>query len=351
MLGRPDDRIRVIVPDVGGGFGSKGSVAVDVAVAAWLAIHTGRPVKWVEARRENLATAYQGRGLEVEMELAVDAAGGMLAVRARVIADLGAYLYPPTAMVPVTTSIVLTGAYAIPNASVEMVGVATNKVPTGPYRGAGRPEAAYVVEQMVDLAARELEMDPIVLRRRNVVAPDRFPYRTPLGFTYDSGNYARALDRAYALLEYDRWRSVQTAARREGRLVGVGMALYVERAGSALWESAAVSVTPAGRVVVRIGSTPNGQGHATIFSQIAADVLQVNLDAITVEQGGSAQVPRRVGTFGSRSTTIGGSALLRAAEKVKSKAVRIAAHLQRRSDRKSTRLNSSHLVISYAVFC
>jgi len=327
MLGRPDDRIRVIVPDVGGGFGSKGSVAVDVAVAAWLAIHTGRPVKWVEARRENLATAYQGRGLEVEMELAVDAAGGMLAVRARVIADLGAYLYPPTAMVPVTTSMLLTGAYAIPNASVEMVGVATNKVPTGPYRGAGRPEAAYVVEQMVDLAARELEMDPIVLRRRNVVAPDRFPYRTPLGFTYDSGNYARALDRAYALLEYDRWRSVQTAARREGRLLGVGMALYVERAGSALWESAAVSVTPAGRVVARIGSTPNGQGHATIFSQIAAEVLQVNLEAITVEQGDSAVVPRGVGTFGSRSTTIGGSALLRAAEKVKAKAVRIAAHL------------------------
>ncbi|TMI77028.1 MAG: xanthine dehydrogenase family protein molybdopterin-binding subunit [Bacillati bacterium ANGP1] len=327
MLGRPDDRIRVIVPDVGGGFGSKGSVAVDVAVAAWLAIRTGRPVKWVEARRENLATAYQGRGLEVEMELAVDAAGTMLAVRARVIADLGAYLYPPTAMVPVTTSMLLTGAYAIPNASVEMVGVATNKVPTGPYRGAGRPEAAYVVEQMVDLAARELEMDPIVLRRRNVVAPDRFPYRTPLGFTYDSGNYDRALDRAYALLEYDRWRGVQTAARREGRLVGVGMALYVERAGSALWESAAVSVTPAGRVVVRIGSTPNGQGHATIFSQIAAEVLQVNLEAITVEQGDSAVVPRGVGTFGSRSTTIGGSALLRAAEKVKAKAVRIAAHL------------------------
>jgi len=310
MLGRPDDRIRVIV-----------------AVAAWLAMHTGRPVKWVEARRENLAAAYQGRGLEVEMELAVDAAGTMLAVRARVIADLGAYLYPPTAMVPVTTSMLLTGAYAIPNASVEMVGVATNKVPTGPYRGAGRPEAAYVVEQMVDLAARELEMDPLVLRRRNVIAPGRFPYRTPLGFTYDSGNYDRALDRASALLEYDRWRRVQTAARREGRLLGVGMALYVERAGSALWESAAVSVTPAGRVLVRIGSTPNGQGHATIFSQIAAEVLQVNLEAITVEQGDSAVVPRGVGTFGSRSTTIGGSALLRAAEKVKSKAVRIAAHL------------------------
>ena len=327
MLGRPDDRIRVIVPDVGGGFGSKGSVAVDVAVAAWLAIHTRRPVKWVETRRENLATSYQGRGLDVEMELALDAAGTMLAVRARIIADLGAYLYPPTAMVPVTTSMLLTGAYAIPNASVEMLGVATNKVPTGPYRGAGRPEAAYLVERMVDLAALDLNMDSVALRRRNLIAPDRFPYRTPLGFTYDSGNYGRVLDRVCALLEYDRWRREQAEARRDGRLLGIGTAIYVERAGSALWESAAVNVTPAGRVVVRMGSTPNGQGHATTFSQIAAEVLQVDLEAITVEQGDSAIVPRGVGTFGSRSTTIGGSALLRAAERVKAKVVRIAAHL------------------------
>lgn len=327
MLGRPDDRIRVIVPDVGGGFGSKGSVAVDVAVAAWLSIQTGRPVKWVETRRENLATSYQGRGLEAELELALEAGGTISAVRARIIADLGAYLYPPTAMVPVTTSMLLTGAYAIPNASVETVGVATNKAPTGPYRGAGRPEAAYLVERMVDLAARDLRMDPVALRRRNLVPPDRFPYRTPLGFTYDSGNYSRALDRACALLDYDRWRAAQSADRRDGRLLGVGMAVYVERAGSALWESAAVTVTPAGRVIVRIGSTPNGQGHVTIFSQIAADALQVNLEAVTVEQGDSAVVPRGVGTFGSRSTTIGGSALLRAVEKVRAKAMQIAAHL------------------------
>src|SRR5256886_6822508 len=266
-------------------------------------------------------------GVGGEMELGVDGGGGMLAGRARVIADLGPYLYPPTAMVPVTTSMLLTGAYAIPNASVEMLGVATNKVPTGPYRGAGRPEAAYLVERMVDLAARDLNMDSVALRRRNLIAPDRFPYRTPLGFTYDSGNYGRVLDRVCALLEYDRWRREQAEARRDGRLLGIGTAIYVERAGSALWESAAVNVTPAGRVGVRMGSTPNGQGHATTFSQIAAEVLQVDLEAITVEQGDSAIVPRGVGTFGSRSTTIGGSALLRAAERVKAKVVRIAAHL------------------------
>src|SRR5438046_9162357 len=327
MLGLPEDRIRVIVPDVGGGFGSKGSVAVDVAVAAWLAVEPGRPVSWGETRRENLAPAWQGRGLEVEMELALDAAGTMVALRGRSIAALRAYLDPPGAMVRVTTSMLRTGAYAIPNASVEMLGVATNKVPTGPYRGAGRPEAAYLVERMVDLSARDLNMDSVALRRRNLIAPDRFPYRTPLGFTYDSGNYGRVLDRVCALLEYDRWRGEQAEARRDGRLLGIGTAIYVERAGRARWGRAAVNVAPAGRVVVRMGSTPNGQGHATTFSQIAAEVLQVDLEAITVEQGDSAIVPRGVGTFGSRSTTIGGSALLRAAQRVKAKVVRIAAHL------------------------
>ncbi len=326
-LGRPDDRIRVIVPDVGGGFGSKGGLPVEVILTAWLAMRTGRPVKWVEDRRDNLAASYQGRGLDADVELALEAGGIIRAVRARLIADLGAYLLPSTPLVPVTAAMLLTGAYAIPAASVELLGVATNKVPTGPYRGAGRPEAAYIIERMVDLSARELDIDPVALRRPNLIPPDRFPYRTPLGLTYDSGNYGRALDRACYLLEYDRWRTVQTAARREGRLLGIGTAVYVERAGGQLWESAAVSITPAGRVVVRIGSTPNGQGHVTIFSQIAADVLQVDLDAITVEQGDSAVVPRGVGTFGSRSTTIGGSALVGALGQVKSKAEKIAARL------------------------
>jgi carbon-monoxide dehydrogenase large subunit len=326
-LGRPDDRIRVIVPDVGGGFGSKGTLPVETIVSAWLALQSGRPVKWVEDRHENLAASQQGRGLDADVELALDSAGAMLAVRARLTADLGAYLLVATSQVPVTTSMLLTGAYMIPAAWVELVGVATNKVPTGPYRGAGRPEAAYLVERMVDLAARELGMDPLVLRERNLIPRDRFPYRTPLGFTYDSGDYARALDRARTLLEYDRWRDVQNAAQRQRRLLGIGTALYVERAGAQLWESAAVSVTPAGRVIVRIGSTPNGQGHVTTFSQITADVLQIELDAVTVEQGDSAVVPRGVGTFGSRSTTIGGSALLGALDQVKAKAERIAAHL------------------------
>ena len=327
MLDRADDRIRVIVPDVGGAFGSKGHIPPEIAVAAWLAMRTGRPVKWVEDRRENFAGAYQGRGVDADVEVAVDRDGRVTGVRARLVADLGAYLYPPTAQVPVVTSMLLTGTYDIPAAAVEMVGVATNKVPTGPYRGAGRPEAAYLVERMMDLAARELGVDPVALRRRNVIPPDRFPYRSPLGFTYDSGNYVRALDRACELIEYDRWRHEQVDAQRAGRLLGIGVALYVERAGAQLWESAAVNVTPAGRVVVRMGSTPTGQGHVTTFSQIAAQTLQVDIETVSIEHGDSAVVPRGVGTFGSRSTTIGGSALFTALQKVKAKATRIAAHL------------------------
>lgn len=326
-LGRPDDRIRVIVPDVGGAFGSKGGAPVEVILAAWLAARTGRPVKWVEDRRENLAASYQGRGIDADVKIAVDGRGTIRAVRAHLVADLGAYLFPATATVPVTTAMLMTGAYAIPAADVELVGVATNKVPSGPYRGAGRPEATYLVERIVDLAARETGMDPIAIRAQNFIAPDRFPYQSPLGFTYDSGNYGRALERAHGLIEYERWRTEQAAARKTGRLVGIGVATYVERAGSALWESAAVSVTPAGRAVVRIGSTPTGQGHATTFSQIVADALGIPPDAVSVEQGDSAVVPRGVGTFGSRSITIGGSALVAALEQVKAKATQIAAHL------------------------
>jgi carbon-monoxide dehydrogenase large subunit len=329
ILGKPDDRIRVIIPDVGGAFGSKGHVPPETAVTALLAIESVRPVKWVEDRRENIAATYQGRGLDVEMALALDRDGRILALRAHVVADLGAYLYPATAQVPITTSMLLTGTYAIPAAEVETLGMATNKVPTGPYRGAGRPEAAYLVERMLDLAASELGVDPVELRRRNLVPTNRFPYRTALGFTYDSGDYARALDRACELIGYDQRRREQAAASETPHhsLLGIGVAMYVERAGAQLWESAALTVSPAGRVIARLGSTPTGQAHETTFTQIAAEVLQIDPDLITVEHGDSAVVPRGVGTFGSRSTTIGGSALHVAAGRVRAKGSRIAAHL------------------------
>jgi carbon-monoxide dehydrogenase large subunit len=327
VLRRPEDRIRVIVPDVGGAFGAKGSIAPEAALAALLAIDLGRPVKWVEVRRENFLASYQGRGLDAEAELAIDGAGRALALRARLVADLGAYLYPTTAVVPETTALLLTGVYVIPAADVEIVGVATTKVPTGPYRGAGRPEACYVIERMMDLAARELDVDPAEVRRRNMIPPDRLPYRTPLGLVYDSGDFPRALAEAQRLLGYDAWRNEQRRAREQGRLVGIGLSMYVERAGTGLWESAAASVEPGGRVVVRTGSTPQGQGHETTFAQIAADALGVDPGAVVVEHGDSAIVPRGMGTFGSRSTTVGGSALLVALERIQEKATRIAAHL------------------------
>ncbi|MDR7484673.1 MAG: xanthine dehydrogenase family protein molybdopterin-binding subunit [Armatimonadota bacterium] len=327
VLGRPEDRIRLIVPDVGGAFGSKGALAPEAAVAAFLAIVHGRPVRWIEDRRENFAAAHQGRGVSAEVEMAVDGSGALLGIRARLLADLGAYLLPSTANPPVTTAMLMTGAYAISAAEVELVGVATNKVPTGPYRGAGRPEAAFIVERMVDLVARDLGLDPVQVRRRNFIPPERFPYRTPLGFTYDSGNYARALDRAWELLEGDRWRREQQPARAEGRLLGIGVSGHIERIGSGLWEGAAVSVEPDGRVVVRMGPAPQGQGHETTFAQIAAEALGLDPGAIVVQWGDSAVVPRGVGTFASRSVTIGGSALLVALDRIREKATGIAARL------------------------
>jgi carbon-monoxide dehydrogenase large subunit len=327
VLKRPEDRIRIIVPDVGGGFGVKGSPAPEVAVAALLAMDLGRPVKWVETRRENFLSNYQARGIDADAELAVDAQGRFLALRARILADLGAYMYPATPTVPLTAAILMINTYATPAADVELIGVATTKPPTGPYRGAGRPEAVYIMERLADLAARETGLDPIEIRRRNFIAPDRFPYRTPLGWTYDSGQYELCLDRGLEAVGYDRWREEQARARREGRLIGIGVASYVERAGTGLWEAATVAVAPDGRVVARLGSTPQGQGHETTFAQIAADALGVPPEAITVEHGDSAVVPRGMGTFGSRSITCGGSALWNAALKVQDKATRIAAHL------------------------
>lgn len=327
ILKRPEHRLRIVVPDVGGAFGAKGSPAPEVAVAAVLAIDLRRPVKWMETRRENFLAAYQARGVDADVELALDADGRFLALRMRMLADLGAYMYPPTPTVPLTAAILVIGVYATPAADVELIGVATTKPPTGPYRGAGRPEAVFIIERMVDLAAREMGLDPVELRRRNFIAPEQFPYRTPLGWVYDSGRYALCLDRALDAVGYERWRREQTRARAEGRLLGIGVAAYVERAGTALWEGAALTVAPDGRVVVRMGSTPHGQGHETTFAQIAADALGVPPEVITVEHGDSAVVPRGVGTFGSRSITVGGSALWVAAQKVQTKATRIAAHL------------------------
>jgi carbon-monoxide dehydrogenase large subunit len=320
ILGLAEDAIRVIVPDVGGAFGGKGVIAPEVAAAAIAAIDLGRPVKWVEDRVENLLAAYQGRGIEGELELALSGEGRMLAVRARLLADLGAYMLSTTAIPPHTAAMLITGCYDMPAAEVTLVGVRTHKVPTGPYRGAGRPDAAYMLERLVDDAARSLRIDRVTLRRRNLIRT--FPHRTPLGLRYDSGDYERCLDVAVGLGRLEE----EAPPAAHGRVRGSGVAVFVERAGGG-WESAEAEVRPDGRVLIRSSACPHGQGHETTFAQIAAQRLGIALDQVELRFGDSAEVPRGVGTFGSRSVAIAGSAIAVAADSLIDRGRRLAADL------------------------
>ena len=295
--------IRVRLPDVGGAFGSKGFPAPEVAAAAAAALRLGRPVKWAEDRYENFLAAAQGRGVQGDVELALAADGRMLAVRARILADVGAYLFANSAAPPHTTAMLMCGCYAIPAASVTAIGARTDKVPTGPTRGAGRPEAAAFLEWTVDRAARELGIDPLELRRRNLVR--EFPHDTPLGWSYDSGDYERCLDLAVELVEPER-------RSDDARVVGTGVALYVERAGGQ-FEEARVAIGADGGVTAHTGAGPHGQGHVTALAQIVADALGVEPGAVTLRFGDSADVPDGIGTFASRTTAMAGSALLMAA--------------------------------------
>jgi len=315
VLDRPEESIHVIVPDVGGAFGSKGAPAPETMLVAAAAIATGRTVKWAEDREENFVASYQGRGMEAEVELALDANGAMLAVRARIWADLGGYLMPTTAIPSHTTAMLMCGVYDIRAADVQVEGRRTNKVPTGPYRGAGRPEAAYFLECTVDAAARELGIDPLELRRRNLVR--EFPYETALGWTYDSGDYARCLELAEELVKPERHDD-------DERVVGTGFGMYVERAGG-MFESADAELLPDGRVLVRSGSSPHGQGHDTTFAQLAADRLGIAMEDVELRFGDSKEVPRGVGTFASRSVAMGGSAVVQAVDALKEKIVAVSA--------------------------
>ena len=300
-LDRPPESIHVTLADVGGAFGSKGPPPPEAVVAAIAAIDLGRPVKWVETRSENFLAAYQGRGVEGEVELALDGDGRMLGIRARLVADTGAYLHQTTAFPPHTMGMLMTGAYDIAAADIEVVGARTDRVPTGPMRGAGRPEACFLLERTVDAAARELAIDPVELRRRNLIT--EFPYETPLGFTYDSGDYEQCLAKAVELV----------GEPPPG--AGLGIALYVERAGGQ-WESAEMTREGDGRVIVRSSSFPHGQGHDTTYAQIVADRLGIPIEDVELRFGDSAEVPAGVGTFGGRSIAMAGSAIAVAADRL-----------------------------------
>ena len=301
VLRLPKEQLHVIVPDVGGAFGSKGVPQAETAAVALAALKLQRPVKWQESRTESSLATYQGRGQRIETELALTSDGDVLALRAHVDADLGAYLYSTTPVAPLTCAMLLTGCYDIPAVDVRVTGRASNKVPTGPYRGAGRPEAALAIETAVDTAARQLGLDPVELRRRNLVRT--FPHENGLGFTYDSGDYEGALDAALELA-----RGIEAD--------GVGVALYVERCGPGS-ETGAVIVEDDGPVVALTGSSPHGQGHETTFAQIVADELDVDVSRVEVRYGDSFEIPDGTGTFGSRSVAAGGSALLLAARELK----------------------------------
>jgi carbon-monoxide dehydrogenase large subunit len=326
ILGIAETRVRVIAPDVGGGFGAKGTTYREDVVVAWLARRLGCPVKWVSTRAEDLATTQHGRGADAEGEVAVDAEGAILGLRARIQAPLGSVLVFTGAGPVRNYARTLPGPYRVPAVDIEVHGAYTTTAPTGPYRGAGRPEGTFLIERLMDEAARTLGLDPAEIRRRNFVPAAAFPHRTATGCVYDSGDYPAALALALTRAGYERLREEQRQARARGELMGIGLCAYVEP--SALgWESGSVRVERTGAVTVVTGSSAHGQGHETTFAQIVGDVLGVDPDLVRVQHGDTQGAPQGIGTFGSRSTALGGSAVHRAASEVRDKTRRIAAHL------------------------
>lgn len=332
----PDNRLRVVAIDVGGGFGSKLNIYPEEMLAPYLAMRLGRPVKWAETRRENLAATTHGRDQINNVELALAKDGRILAMRCRTIADIGAYLHLFTAGIPTSTASLANGCYKIPAISFGITEVFTNKMSTDAYRGAGRPEAIYLIERMMDLAARELGLDPSVIRVRNMVKPKEFPYTTVTGSVYDSGNYAGVLAKALKAVDYKGLRAQQARWRKQHRLLGIGIASYVEICGTGPasdrppgggWESATVRIETSGNVTVLTGSSPHGQGGETSFAQIVADGLGISVDDIVVVHGDTVAMPSGIGTFGSRNTAVGGAAVYLSAQKLKQKMTAIAARL------------------------
>lgn len=323
-----ESRVRVISPDVGGAFGSKITVSPEEVAVALASITLGRPVKWEESRRENLIAGSHGRGQKQYVEAAVRADGRILGLRVKIIADAGAYALEDSVLLPETTLRMCPGAYDIENFYGEAYAVFTNKVPQGAYRGAGRPEATYLIERTMNAIALRLKLDPAMVRLVNFVPREKFPYKSAGGFTYDSGDYEANLRRALEASGYQQLRELQARARAEGRLIGIGISTYVEICGfgPSYPQTAALAVLRSGQVVVHLGTNPHGQGHVTPFKQLVADELGIPMEDIAVYYGDTSLLPWSTVTAGSRSLPVGGSALLLAARKIKQKMARIAAH-------------------------
>jgi aerobic carbon-monoxide dehydrogenase large subunit len=341
-LGLSQNKVRVIAPEVGGGFGSKLQVYAEELLVAHLAKTLGRPVKWTEDRREGYLATIHGRDLVEDVEVAAKRDGTVLGVRIRTVANVGAYLQAFAPGIPtILHAFIIPGAYRIPAFDCEVRGAYTNTTPVDAYRGAGRPEAAFAIERAMDRLADEIGMDPAEIRRKNFIPPDAFPFSTISGITYDSGNYEPALDRALAMAEYKTFEKRRAEAKARGRYRGIGLSSYVEicglapsKANSALgvgwggYESARIRVHPTGAVQVFTGTSPHGQGHETSWAQIAADAIGVTPNDIEVRHGDTFESPGMgVGTFGSRSLAVGGIAVHNAAQKIREKVIQIGAHL------------------------
>jgi len=335
MTGLGQDQVRAIAPEVGGGFGSKINIYAEEYVAAAISKRLGIPVKWSEDRSEAFVATTHGRDILGYVDLAAKRDGTLLGLKLRLIADIGAYNMLLTAAIPTLTMMMANATYNIPAIRTTLTEVFTNKTPTDAYRGAGRPEATYFVERALDMLARELKMDPAELRRKNFIQPHQFPFETQTGAVYDSGDYEKALDLALKTAQWERLKAERDAARAQGRLVGLGLAMYVEVCGigpsSSLptggWEHSQVTIERDGRISATTGASPHGQGNETTFAQMLADQFGVPLEHITILHGDTGVVKQGIGTFGSRSQAVGGTALHMAGARVKSKMAKFAAAL------------------------
>ncbi len=337
-LGLPEHRLRVIAPDLGGGFGVKQDVYPEEIIVPAVARRLGRPVKWVETRREHFTGTAHSREQVHDVELALTSQGVVTGLRATVTTDLGAYTRSLGVLCPSITAGSLLGPYRIRHYHAVVKCALTNKAPAGAYRGAGGPEAVFALERAMDRAARELGLDPAEIRRRNFIRPEQFPWQTGLGtaqlpVVYDSGRYEAGLDRALQLADYRGWRERQAGARAEGRHVGIGLASYVLLGGLGPYESAEVRVDPSGELVIVTGCSPHGQGTDTVLAQIAADELGTTPDRVAVSHGDTDQIPYGVGTYASRNAVTAGSATAIAAGRVRDKALHLAAHLLEADER------------------
>ncbi|NOX36791.1 MAG: xanthine dehydrogenase family protein molybdopterin-binding subunit [Calditrichaeota bacterium] len=345
VLGIPEHKVRVVSPDVGGGFGSKIFHYAEEALVTWAAKQVGRPIKWTAERSESFVTDAHGRDHVTKAEMAFDKNGKILGLRVSTIANMGAYLSTFAPAIPTYLhGTLLQGVYDTPAIYCEITAVFTHTTPVDAYRGAGRPEATYLLERLVDTGARELGMDPAEIRRKNFIPPfdgvKQPGYQTQVALQYDSGNYEATLNKALEIIGYDKLRKEQEEARKQGRYIGIGFSTYIEACGIApsavvgalgaragLYESSIVRVQPTGKVTVYTGSHAHGQGHETTFAQIVADTLGIPLEDVEVVHGDTDAIPFGMGTYGSRSLAVGGSALRKGLDKVIEKGTKIAAHL------------------------